>query len=175
MKVKTFAAITLASLVLISTQAVAKSQYYVYYVKSKPANGSLKYIGHHTYSCIKKKKGKHGRTIRNYHCFDQFHDSHGGKTRRKYYIKKSSKSKKLKKGAKCTITHPECNLASPRHYAKYGTCHQAANRFLYGAGSHAEIPWYIYGYKAYSTVFSTYRVYGKYGFGWDKCKRACYR
>ena len=169
----------LMSTVLISIIALvpvnASKKYYEYKAKARPANGVMGRIGDHAYVCVKKKKKKHGhmRTIRNYGCYSQgTWGTSRGHTTARYFVKKTSKSKKRFKGAKCTAVKKACSLVGFPRYLNWGVCHQAANRFLYGANKYAIIGSRTRGFM---NGFNSYRKYGAYGKHWDTCKRACYR
>ena len=133
------------------------------------------FVGDHAYVCLKRKRRKHHklRTIRNYGCYSQgTWGTSGGHTTARYLVKKTSKSKRRKKGAICTSRNEACSLAGFGNYLKKGVCHQAANRFLYGAHYGAHIGNNTRGYRS---GFNSYSRYGLYGKNWNACRRACYR
>ncbi len=154
------------------TQADASKQYYEYKAKAKPAKG-LGFFGDHAYVCVKRKKKKHHhmRTIRNYGCYSQSNwTTSGGRTTARYFVRKTSKSKKRFEGAKCTTWHPDCSVHG-WNYLNVGVCHQAANMFLYGASRYAQIG---HSTRGYTSGFNSRALFGPYGHTWRACRKSCY-
>lgn len=174
MKFNKFVASSVLLTIMSLTYIEASQKVYEYKAKARSANGLMGKIGDHAYACIKKKRKKHGKlkTVRNYGCYSQgTWGTSGWHTVAKFLVIKSSKTKKRKDGAICTSKHKSCSLTGWR-YNRFGVCHQATNRFLYGANKYARINNKVRGYlSGYSSVVH----FGQYGLFWNRCKRVCYR
>ena len=159
------------------TQAIAGSKYYEYKLKARPAELYIykwnigRFLGDHTYVCIKKKRKKSGKlkTVRNYGCHNQFGGNTGGSTRQRMLVKKTSYTEHRKDSAQKIRYEGACKMV----YGWHGLCHQEANRVLYGARkAHAGFGRNIHGYLNGRTY--SYYQYGRYGKGWWSCKFYAY-
>ncbi len=151
----------------------AGSKYYKYYVKERPAEILKGVLGDHTYVCIKKKKYKKNKTVRNYGCFTVFGGTSGGKTYRTYKVRKNYWSKRMKDASIKTTKVWECGKKHWTGVYGIALCHQTTNRMLYALPGHPTLGRGINGYY-YGPIQSRWTK-GKYGkFGWNACRKATY-
>ena len=164
------------------TQAIACSKYYEYKLKARPAELYIykwnigRFLGDHTYVCIKKKRKKSGKlkTVRNYGCHNQFGGNTGGSTRQRMLVKKTSYTEHRKDSAQKIHYADACKMV----YGWHGLCHQDSSRMLYSVAGDSWDPLssrvFGYNWRAYRGGVRSLPAFGRFGFGWVRCLTATY-